>query len=229
MEEFAEILYACPLFAGITADELQKLLTCLGARVRRTAPGEMILAEGEPARSVGIVLRGAVQVVRTDYDGNRSIVAHIPAGGLFCETFACAAVSAIPVGVVAAEAGALMMLDCRRILCTCSSACGFHGRLITNLLAIVAAKNLQLNRRLEIASKRTTRDKLMTFLLLEAKRCGSSTFTVPYDRQALADFLGVDRSGLSVEIGRLQREGVLISRRRTFTLLPRPENIFSKK
>ena len=65
--------------------------------------------------------------------------------------------------------------------------------------------------------------------LLEAKRCGSSTFTVPYDRQALADFLGVDRSGLSAEIGRLQREGVLISRRRTFTLLPRPENNFSKK
>lgn len=213
------ILKGCPLFEGIQEEELEELLTCLGAAAKRVEKNQVLFLEGEPARFVGIVLSGRVQVLREDLDGNRSIIASIEPGELFGEAFAYAGVPALPVSVVAAEKGTVMLLDCRRVLTACSGACPFHARLIRNLLRVVAEKNLLLNQRLELASKRTTREKLMAYLLAQAKRSGSREFTIPYDRQGLADYLGVERSAMSAELGRLRREGKLETRRSWFRLL----------
>ena len=223
MESIVAALASCPLFSGIAPEELSALLHCLAPLRRHAARQEPILLEGEAPKGIGVVLSGAVQILRTDYAGNRSIVAHIPAGGLFGEAFACAGISAMPVSVVAAEDSMLLILDCTRLLHSCSSTCAFHQRLIDNLLRLLAVKNLSLNRRLEIASQRTTREKLLTYLRQEARRTGSRTVVIPYDRQELADFLGVDRSGLSTEIGRLCKAGILACSRSTFTLLTLPE------
>ena len=116
-----------------------------------------------------------------------------------------------------------MMLGIRRITVSCTKACAFHSRLIFNLLKVVANRNLAFNRKLEILSKRTTREKLMTYLMHEAKRQGSSHFTIPFDRQALADYLGVDRSALSAEISKMKKDGILDSERSRFVLLEAAE------
>ena len=107
----------------------------------------------------------------------------------------------------------------------CENACDHHSRMVTNLLRLVAAKNLVLHQKIEITSKRSTREKLMAYLLAQAKQHKSNYFTIPYDRQALADYLEVDRSGLSAEIGKLKREEVLDSDRNTFRLLRTKNNI----
>ena len=219
LEDHFDRLSACPLFAGIWEEELKDMLACLGARVKRTQKDQILFREGEPARFVGIVLSGQVRVLREDYDGNRSIVAVIEPGQLFAEAFACAEVRALPVSVAAATEGAVLLLDCRRVLTTCSGACPFHTRLIRNLLRVVAEKNLLLNRKIEVVSRRTTREKLLTYLRSQAKKSGSREFTIPYDRQGLADFLEVERSAMSAEIGKLRREGVLETRRSWFKLL----------
>ena len=219
MKEFFEILKRCPLFEGIPLEDLDAMLSCIGGHTVEVGKGQSIFQEGDPATHVGMVLSGAVRLVRADYYGNRSIVAHIGPAELFGETYACAAVTALPVSVVADTDSKVLLMDCRRITTSCTNACIFHNRMIFNLLRMVATKNLVFDQKIQVTSQRTTREKLMAFLLNQAKLQGSSSFTIPYDRQGLADYLEVDRSGLSAEISKLRKEGILESSRSQFTLL----------
>lgn len=218
MREYFNILQKCPLFYGIVENELEAILGCLGAKVIDFTKKEAILHEGDRAEWIGIILSGRAQIIRVDYYGNKSIVANVESSELFGESFACADVKEIPVDVIANEDSKVLRIDHFRITKPCSNACDFHRKLIENLLRVVAAKNLLFHQKIEVTSKKTTREKLMTYLLLQAKKHGSS-FDIPFDRQGLADYLGVERSGLSVEISKLRAEGVLKSKRNHFELL----------
>ena len=219
MEKILPILQTCPLFGGIRQEDLSGMLGCLGARAVEKKKGQVIFREGDTTNFVGIVLTGAVQLVREDYYGNRSIVAHIGPRQLFGEAYAFAGTQALPVSVIADEDSAILLLDSRRITTCCSHACAFHSQVIFNLLHLVAENNLVLHQKIQITSKRTTREKLMAYLFMQAKLHNSSSFTIPYDRQALADYLEVDRSGLSAEISKLRSEGVLWCEKSNFRLL----------
>ena len=219
MEKIFDILEICPLFTGISRQELGALLDCLGARRTEVKKGQVILAEGAPAQFVGIVLEGRVQIEKVDYYGNRSILTQAGPGELFAESFACADAAEMPVSAIATEDGAVMLIQRTRITTGCSNACGFHSRLIANLLKIVSQRNLQLSQKIEITGKRTTREKLMAYLVGQAKYHGSDSFTIPFDRQALADYLQVERSAMSAEISKLRKEGILESHKNHFRLL----------
>jgi len=224
VKEYYDILEQCPLFEGISMEDLQAMMGCIGGRVLDVEKGRFVFHEGAPATHVGMVLKGAVRLVREDYYGNRSIVAHIGPAQLFGETYACANAAALPVSIQADADSRVLLMDCRRITTSCSSACSFHSRIIFNLLRVVATKNLLYDQKIQITSQRTTREKLMAYLLSQAKLMGSSRFTIPYDRQGLADYLEVDRSGLSAEISKLRAAGVLESRKNVFVLLEGKEN-----
>lgn len=219
MKKYMDILRRCALFKQIEDENLLTMLTCLGARIESFDKKYTIFAEGKPAKHIGIVLSGSVQVIRIDYYGNRSILTEVGAGEVFSEAFACAEVESTPVSVIANEPCEIMLLDCSHILHTCKNNCGFHQQLIFNLMKALAMKNIMFHQKLEITSKRSTRDKLMTYLMLQAKKVGSSRFTIPFDRQELADYLEVERSGLSAEISKLRKEGVIKSERNDFELL----------
>ena len=214
-----EILEKCVLFSGIRPEDRGPMLGCLGARAVTAGKGQYLFREGDPADSIGIVLEGCVQIEREDYYGNRSILARIGQAGLFGESYACADVTAFPISAVAAEDCTALLINSQRIITTCSNACGFHNQMIFNMLKVVAGKNLVLTQKIEITSRRTTREKLMAYLLLQAKQQGSNTFTIPYDRQALADYLEVERSAMSAEISKLRKEGILECSKSTFRLL----------
>ncbi len=219
MSKYFEILTECPLFSGISPAEIERALSCLGASVRQYAKDTTILNEGDPAEYIGIVLSGSVRITRTDIFGNRSILAKAEPMDMFGEALACADTAVMPVDVVAAEETSAVLISAARIARTCANACVFHSRMIVNLLHIVASKNIMMNRKLEVTSKRSTRDKLLTYLMIQAKTAGGDTFTIPFDRQELADYLEVDRSGLSAEISRLRREGIIENYRSDFTIL----------
>ena len=218
MKEYLEGLRKCALFDSIDDDQLMAMLGCLGGRVKQYEKNEVIIPEGMPAKYIGIVLSGRAQIERTDYYGNRSIVTNIQPSQIFGESFCCAEVEAMPVDVVAVEESRILLVDCRRITQSCSNACQFHSQMIFNLMKVVATKNLIFHQKIEVTSKRTTREKLMAYLLLQAKLKGSSSFTIPYDRQELADYLEVDRSGLSAEIGKMCRGGVIQCKKNWFAL-----------
>ena len=219
MKKYLPVLQKSPLFSDIGETELLSLLDCLGGTLRIYPKGAAVFSEGDRPTHLGVVLEGEIRITRTDYYGNRSIVATVKASHVFGETFACAEVESLPVDVTAATDCTVLLIEVNRVLTPCCGGCGFHNRLIYNLMKQTAAKNLLFHRKLEITAKRTTRDKLMTYLLITAKEQGTNSFAILYDRQELADYLEVDRSGLSAEISKLRREGVLTAEKNRFTLL----------
>ena len=219
MKKYLNILQKCPLFDRIDEEPLLRMLTCLGARVETFDKKYTIITEGTPAKYIGIVLSGSVQIVRMDFYGNRSILAENGPSEVFVEAFACAEVPAIPVTVIANEPCEIMLIDCSHILHTCSNNCGFHQQLIFNLMKDLATKTILFHQKVEIISKRSTRDKLLTYLMFQAEKAGKNRFEIPFDRQELADYLEVDRSGLSAEISKLRKEGILESDKNEFVLL----------
>ena len=223
MEEYLEVLSRCPLFEGIAQAEMREMLGCLDGKIVRIARGDPVFLEGDPAEFVGVVLSGAVQILRDDYYGRRSVLAAVEPGELFAEAFACAGLETLPVSAVARQLSTVLLLDCRRVLTGCANACSFHSRMVSNLLRGIARKNLALTRKIRCMAPRTTREKLMEFLLDQAKQHGSPEFVIPYDRQALADYLGVERSAMSVEIGKLKRDDCIESHGSWFrVLMPGP-------
>ena len=209
MEEYLDVLSRCPLFTGIETAELVGMLGCLEGRILRVRKGDPVFLEGDPAKFVCVVLSGRIQIVRDDYYGNRSVLTSVAPGGLFAEAFVCAGPETLPVSAIALQSSTVLQLDCTRVLTGCPNACSFHSRLVRNLLQGIAQKNLTLTRKIRCMSRKTTREKLMEFLLEQAKQRGSAEFVIPYDRQALADYLGVERSAMSAEIGKPKRAGVL--------------------
>lgn len=219
MEKYFPILENCSLFDGIGRENFERMLRCFGARIMRLRKGSAVFSEGDPATGVGIVLSGGIQTLQEDYLGNRSILSLAGPGELFCEGFSCARVEVLPVSMVASADSEVMILDSGRVLTICHNACGFHNRMVRNLLHSVADSNLRLNQKIEILSKRTTREKVMSYLLSEAKLQGTDSFYIPYDRQELADFLGVERSAMSTVIGKLRSDGMIEVDRKWFRIL----------
>ncbi|MEN6462488.1 MAG: Crp/Fnr family transcriptional regulator [Syntrophomonas sp.] len=197
------------LFDNISTDDLSAMLNCLGVKNKRYEKRSIIMLAEDNADHVGVVLRGAVLIVKEDFVGNRSIVDRIGQYDMFGEAFACAGIQKSPVTVVAAENCEIMWIQFRRIINTCSTSCIFHSKLIENMMKLLALKNLQMNQKLEITSKRNLRDKLTTYLFMQAKEAKSFDFTIPLSRSELADYLYVDRSALSRELGNMRDEGII--------------------
>ena len=218
MEKYFDFLLRLPLFDGVEAQQLPNLLQCLQASVVFYAKGDSVFLQGDAVSTIALVLAGSVLVTKDDVFGNHSIIGNLEAGSILAETFVCAGVKEMPVGVTAFSPCDLLFLDYRRIIITCPSACGHHSRLIENMLFILAQKNLVLNEKIEHLSRRTIREKLRSYLLSEAKKQNSMHFTIPYNRQDLADYLCVDRSAMSWELGKMRDVGLLSFHRGTFTL-----------
>ena len=201
---------ALPLFRGIAAGELPALLDRSSAREVRFAKGELLLHRGETPRSLGLVLEGGVHIIREDFWGNRSIVGLAGPGEIFAESYALAG-KPLAVSVLAAADGRALFLDAGHL----------SQRLSANLLALLAEKNLMLTEKMRHMARRTTREKLLSYLSAQALRAGTAEFDIPLDRQQLADFLAVDRSAMSAALVKLRDEGVLEFRKNHFRLLRR--------
>ena len=219
MEKYSKNLKNCPLFLNIEEDNLLRMLTCFGAKIEAFEKKYTIFAEGSSAKYIGIVLSGAAQIIQIDYYGNRNILATIGPSQVFAEEFACTESNSLPISIIASEPCEVMLIDCQHILHTCSNNCEFHQQIIYNLMKDLATKTIIFHQRIEITSKRTTRDKLLTYLIFKSKEAGKRSFDIPFNRQELADYLEVDRSGLSVEISKLRNEGVIESNKNHFVLL----------
>lgn len=213
------VLKRCPLFFGIDDSDFNMLLDCLNVAYRLYKKHAFIFTSGDTVRSVGIVLSGSVHVLQEDYWGNRTILAHIDAGGLFGEAFSCAEIDDLPVSVMAAEKAEVALLDYKRILTSCSTSCVFHHALIHNMMRILARKNILLTQKMEILTRRTTRERLLAYLSSQAIKAGKSRFIIPFDRQELANYLSVERSAMSAELSRMQADGLIRTHKSDFELL----------
>ena len=164
LKKYLQVIKKCPLFYDIADEDLLRMLICLGARVELFDKKYTIFSEGSRAKLIGVVLSGSVQMVQMDYYGNRSIISEFSASEVFGEEFACAETGTLPVSMIANDPCEIMLIDCSHILHTCHNNCGFHQKLIFNLMKELALKTILFHQRLEITSKRSTREKLLAYL-----------------------------------------------------------------
>ena len=207
------------LFNDIDQKDLKSMITCLGGVIKNYKKEAYILMAGDTVDFVGILLSGKVQIIKEDFGGNRHIIAEFSEGDLFGEAFACAGIKTCSETVQAITDCEIMMIKFDKIVSTCSNACSFHSMLIANMLKIIAQKNIDLNSKMEIISQRTTREKLMTYLLSQADKAKNKDFDIPFSRNELADYLCVERSAMSREMSKMRDEGILEFERSNFKLL----------
>lgn len=197
------------LFQGIEEKEIQTLLLCLKAIKREYKKGEVILPEGEPTEYTGIVLKGMAIIESCDVWGNNSILGSAGRGAVFAEAYACIPGEPLLISVTAAEDTEVLFLHVAKVLSACTNACVFHTKLIRNLLNVCANKNLQLSRRILHTGSKSIRGRLLSYFSECVKKAGECSFQIPYSRQQLADYLGVDRSALCNELSKMQKDGLI--------------------
>lgn len=209
MEKYFDILLKCPLFKGVQENQLKSMIKCLNGKIINVKKNETIFLEGDLAQNFGIVLMGKVKIIRDDFYGNRSVLTVLKESEMFAEVFAFAGLNTFPVSAVADKDSEIMLLNTDKVMTMCSASCHYHNLVIKNLLKEMAQKTLSLNKKIRYMSEKTTKNKLMLYLLDQAKQNNSCEFTIPFDRQALADYLGVERSAMSAEIGKLKKSGLI--------------------
>lgn len=213
------------LFRGTTPQEVAEILSCLGSKRQNFTKGEMIYRTGDVVTSLGIVLSGSVLIESNDLWGNTTVLDSIGQNHIFAETYACALGEPLMVDVVAAEPTEVLFLNVDQVLKVCTNTCGYHNKLIRNLLSVSAQKNLHLSRKIFHTVPKSIRGRLLSYLSYQAVRNGSNQFTIPFNRQQLADYLNVDRSALSNEISKMQKEGLLKAERNYFDLGKASQNL----
>lgn len=219
MKKYIPILKKTKLFAGVADGEIDAMLSCLNASLHSYKKGEYVLRQGEYLNYITVLVDGELHIQRDDYWGNRTIVNRIAVGEMFGEAYIAPNSGALLNDVVAVEDSIVILFDMRRIMTVCSSACRFHSMVVQNLFFAISEKNRALVQKLGHISKRTTRDKLISYLSEEANRNRSASFAIPFNRQQLADFLSVDRSAMSNELCKMRDEGLFKFEKNQFHLL----------
>lgn len=208
----------CPLFAGTTEQQVASMLPCLGATTRRFEKGACIFRMGDHISSLGLVLSGGVRIETVDAWGHVTVLSHAGPGAVFGEAYACAPDEALLVNAVAAQDSEILLLEAAKLARTCPSSCTHHGKIALNLLSVLARKNIHLSRRSIHTAPKTIRGKVLSYLSSQASLADSNELTIPFNRQELADYLGVDRSALSNELSKMQKDGLIETDRSHFVL-----------
>ena len=206
------------LFKGITANEIEKMQGCLSITQKSYKKHDYIITAGDPISKLGIILSGSANIIKEDFWGNSSLISKLTPRQTFCEEQCCAAVLQASFCIIACENTSVAFLDYYKFAHHCKTPCGCHTLLIKNMLDILAQKTISLNDKIEFTNKRSTREKLMSYLSDCAKKSNGNSFSIPFNRQELADYLNVDRSAMSSQLSKMQREGILKFNKNKFTL-----------
>ena len=206
------------LFRGISECEIEELLLCLGAHERSFQKGDVIFRAGSPVNEFGLVLSGSVNIVVNLYWGNSIIFGHVGKGEVFSENYAAIPGKELLCDVVACEDTHVLFLKMQSVMTTCRKGCAYHNRIIQNMLRISAQKNLNMSSRMMHTASKSLRERLLSYLSEQALERGSAHFTIPFNRQQLADYLAVNRSAMSNELSKMQEEGLITFRKNEFIL-----------
>lgn len=197
------------LFRGTAESDIEPMLQCLGAHTKTFSKRDIITHSGEVTESIGLVLSGSVTIEHDDIWGNKSILNHLVKGQIFAEAYACIPGEPLMINVIAAEKTEILFLNTLRLMNICPNSCSHHSQLVKNLLQIMAKKNLDLSRRILHTSSKSIRGRLLSYFSEQAVQNENCQFEIPFNRQQLADYLSVNRSALSNELSKMQRDGIL--------------------
>ncbi len=205
------------IFRGMDEAELQEAIRFLHAEEKSFRKGQVIFYAGKKTSSMGLVLEGSVTIESNDLWGNRTILSHVATGQFFAETYALLKTEPLLVDVRANENSRILILSISN-LNDISAPSPWQVKLIGNLLIISAQKNLVLSGRVFHTASKSIRGRVMSYLNTVSLQKKSTSFDIPFDRQQLADYLNVERSALSKELGKMQRDGMIITKKNHFEI-----------
>lgn len=219
MEKYLNKLRNSELFKNISDEDIIKSIECLKGKVTKYNKDDIIYSIGDEINKIGIILYGSILITKDDIMGNRNILTSISESGLFAETFVCSNIKYIPVTVIANEESEILFLEFKQFINSCKSNCDFQNKLIMNMLYILANKNFTLNNKLEILSTKTTRDKLIAYFNIQINIKKTNKFKIPFNREALADYLNLNRSSMSRELSKMRDEGIIKFNKNEFEIV----------
>ena len=208
-----------PLFSGIKQEDMGAMLSCTGYHICDYGKEQVIALENEQIRHVGIVLAGAVDTVKEDVWGNKTLLVRAHKGELFGESFACSKDNQSLVTFMAPEDSRVLFIPFHRIMHTCTMACEFHHKLVENMVSIIAEKNRDLMKKVEVVSRKTLREKILAYLSHQSQRAGERYFSIPLSRQELAEYLCADRTAVSRELAGMKAAGLIDYDKNMFRIL----------
>lgn len=219
MQTYKKQLLGHPLFEGIKEESLSAMLACLGGYLKTYEKGEIIFLSEEPVRSVGIVIHGRIRMTKEYDNGDVSMLMNIEQGELLGETFACGSFLHSKVVFQAAASSEVLFLPFHKVIHTCNMTCGFHHRLIENMVRLISDKNVQLIEKMEATSRKSLRDKILTYLFNQAEKHDSCEFEIPLRRGELAEYLCADRSALTRELSHMREDGLIVFQKNRFRIV----------
>lgn len=219
LENFYNQIKTSPVFYGMSDEELKGLLECFNARVRKYEKGDMIIRQGDMITNIYLILSGEVNIEKDSYWGRRIIISRLGKNENLALSFVGSKDVESNIDAVAVEDTVVLVLSYEKCTSMCQNACTRHKILINNLFQILSKENIELIQKIENVSQKSIRDKLLTYLSNEAQKKHSNSFDINFNRQDLADYLNVDRSAMSFELSKLQKEGIIEYNKNHFELL----------
>lgn len=207
-----------PVFKDISEAEISEMTSAGFLRARKFRKKAIIYHVTDIVHEIGIVASGQVTIEYIDMWGNKAIMSNIAPGQVFAETYALSG-EPLMVDAVASETSVVLFLNIRKLMDSQPENVHYKDAILNNLLHISIQKNLTLSNRIFCTSPKTIRDRLLIYLSNESRKAGCEEFSIPFDRQQLADYLNVDRTALSKELGKMRGDGLIEFRKNVFHLL----------
>lgn len=198
-----------PLFKGIKKDEIRHILGCLNSYNKTYSKGSYVWHAGDKPKNIGLILDGQVNIIKEDILGNTTVIANINSSNIFGESFAITKAKEYPVSAQVSTDSIILLLEYNRLITLCKKLCPFHKKLIDNLLTITAQKNIKLKNRINCITKKDIRQKVLYFLVDEIEINNKYEVEIPFNREELANYLGVNRSALSRILSELKKEDLI--------------------
>ena len=217
MVENMDILMKCCLFSGLSEEQIRKELLCYGSR-RVIPKGSFLVHFQEKLEHFGIILRGSVRTMHIFSDGSVSIMDVLKAGEVYGADLICTKSRISPYYAMAAEETELLIFPADIITEAGCLSEELRRQILDRLLVLLAQSNMKKEYRLAILSRKGLRDRILTYLTMQAAKRHTDTFEIPFNREELASFLCVNRSALSHELSRMREEGILTFRKNQFTI-----------
>lgn len=219
VEDTQGIPQGLPLFDGIPREKIGTVLKCLNAYPVDYERGDTIVRREQHLRFAGYLIQGEALSIRYDFWGNRSIIGEYPTGSVIAGSVLFDETESIPLSIVAKSDCRVLNFNIDKEIRGCAHCMKYASIIQNNAAHALIDMNSRLTRRLDVLSNRSTRDKLLSYFTEQAEANGSNRFSIPYNRQELADYLYIERSSLSRELGNMQKEGFVVFRRNNFELL----------
>lgn len=195
------------LFQGITDNEQNEILKLLEANTFTYKKDTTILSTIKSQNIIGIVVDGYIQIIKTDYNGNITIIEKLEENSIFGTMFSN--ISNNEYQIITKENSKIIIIEYDSIMNTTNTNSISYTKFIQNLLKIISIKMSEKNDRIEILTEKTIRNKLLKYFQITSKKNGSKNIYLPFTLTELAEYIGVDRCAMSRELKNLKEDNII--------------------